>query len=328
MDLFWFPDGMWTKFWGDGSSADPVEPPPDPPVMANWQGLTATWTGYDGSRWDISDPGSGVFITDAGIRGLHMPEITPYASQSPLLHGSRFKGYRIEPRELFLPTFLYSDVSSADWLDRNEAFWRTMHPGQTGLLRITRPDGKSRGLVCRYRNSGDWADEKGAVAGGWALYPITVVAEQPLWMGEPDTRSWEQTPDLDIFPDDDTDDYVLYIASPAQLDTAKMSNPGDEPVRPIWSVYGPFDSVTVGVEGRTITVGPLDAGEARIIDTRPEFLAMYDKNGNEVTDELSEDSQFASIPPGEAVLLSLEMTGGDVGAYVEASVTPLYHRAY
>lgn len=320
-------DVFWTTLWGEGSPIDPIEPPPDPPKVAKWQGVTSTWTGYDGSVWDISNPNSGVLLTNDGVRGLHMPKFTKYRSQSPILHGSRFKGYRGEERSIFWPLLVYSDVSSSDWLDRNEQFWKTMHPGQTGLWTVTRPDGKSRAITCRFEDDGDWTDT-GAVQNGWALYPVSLVAEQPYWMGEPIVRSWKQTADLDFFPDDEPDDYVLYIASSSQLDSAKMSNPGDEPVRPIWTAVGPFDSATVGVEGRTITVGPLEENEVRIIDTRSEFLAMYDKDGNEVTDELSDDSQFASIPPGETVLLSLDMTGGDEGAYVEAAITPLYHRAY
>jgi hypothetical protein len=32
-----------------------------------WQGMKHTWTGWDGSVWDLSDPESGVFLTADGL---------------------------------------------------------------------------------------------------------------------------------------------------------------------------------------------------------------------------------------------------------------------
>lgn len=320
---------FWTTTWGEG---DPVVPgtPPDPlPVPSPWQGITATWTGWDGSVWPITEPASGVFLLNDGIRGMHMPKATKYKSQSPTLHGSQFRGYRFEDRDVFWPLYLYSDTSSIDWLNLNEAFWRTMQPGKTGLWTVTRPDGKSRAIELSFEDDSDWADVHGAVKSGWATYPIRLTAEQPLWMGEPITQTFgDPASDLDFYGGP-TDDYVFYLSSSSSFDTAVIANPGDEPVRPVWRTSGPHGGVTVGLAGRLIEVPALLAGESRVIDTRPEFLAMFDQDGNEVTDELADTSDFTgSIPPGLKVELSVEMVSPGAGASVSVTIVPLFHRAY
>jgi hypothetical protein len=161
---------------------------------------------------------------------------------------------------------------------------------------------------------------------GWASYGITLVAEQPFWEGPAVTRAWqasEPVPFIGGGPSNPTGG--LYISSGSTLGSASMPNPGDEPAWPVWLIHGPTVSVSVGVGGRVIEVPfPLAEGEQLLIDTAPTAQTAIDSDGVERTAELGQ-VEFAPVPPGESVDLSLTMVGQGV---VEAAITPLWHRAW
>jgi hypothetical protein len=78
------------------------------------------------------------------------------------------------------------------------------------------------------------------------------------------------------------------------------------------------------VNGATI-IAPvtLDAGEVMVIDTDPEVQAAY-VGDTDVTIQLTK-AEFAPIPSGESVELSLFMTGTGT---IQAELTPLFERAW
>lgn len=282
------------------------------------------WTGWDGSVWDLTDPRAGVFVQGKGVEGLGMPTFQDWTGESPAVHGQAFRGYRVEPRSVFWPIYLYSDAGSVDWLALDRAFWRSLQPGKHGKWTLETPGGGRRSLSCRFVDDGRKAFQKDPAWRGWESYPVSLIAdENPFWTGDPVRRIWAQSNAVDFYGGA-AKGPPLYIISGSQLSTAKITNDGDLEAWPVWTITGPLTSVTVGVDGATVqwTVTLL-AGDILVIDTDPRVQSAW-LNGVDVTDQLG-TADFAPIPAGLERPLSLTMAG--TGS-VEASITPRYFRAW
>jgi hypothetical protein len=225
-------------------------------------------------------------------------------------------------REVFWPVKVWSDAGSREWVERDRAFWRTLQPSRTGVWTVTHPDGAKRSLTLRVAGDGDPSFDTIPSLRGWAKYGITLVADQPYWEGEPVMRTWAQANQQPFMPATAGAGYTISSGSP--LETATITNPGDVETFLRWEVAGPCTSVTVGVNGATI-IAPvtLDAGEVMVIDTDPEVQAAY-VGDTDVTIQLTK-AEFAPIPSGESVELSLFMTGTGT---IQAELTPLFERAW
>jgi len=293
--------------------------PPAPPEK--WRGLVVKWTGWDGTEWDLTDYRSGVFLQNSGVEGLTMPAHTAWTAGSPAVHGQYYRGHVVEPRTVFWPVHIYGDTSE-EWLSRNAAFWRTMHPGKYGTWSVTTPGGSQRTLSCRFVDDGGHSYGLDPSMAGWASYAVSLIADQPFWLGEPQRRTWAQSDPVDFFgglakgP-------PFRISSGSQLATATITNEGDVEAWPVWTIRGPATSVTVGVDGRTVQWSiTLAEGDTLVIDTDPTVQCAW-LNGVDVTAQLGTAS-FAPIPAGEDRPLSLTMAG--TGS-VQAEITPRYYMA-
>jgi len=298
-----------------------------PPVeTAAWPGFAAmTWTGQDGSEWDMMGS-SGIYL-GMGVRGLTMPPVDRFVSTSPALAGSRWRGARTLERDVFWPLLMWSDEGSEAWVQHDRAFWSTMRPDTTGVWTVRQPNGLARSLRCRYVDDSDHATEIDPTGSGWEVYGIHLVAEQPYWEGDPVTRTWTNDAFVPFFGGSaGAKAPSFFISSGSSLVSATVSNPGDVDAYPVYTVTGPVDSVSVGYAGNTVSLGAVPAGQQRIIDTRPDRLTVTDANGVDKWSELTGDPQFdAPIPPGESVPLSLSMVGSGT---VSLTLTPLYYRAW
>lgn len=294
------------------------------PTVSAWGRLKVTWTGWDGTVWDLSHPfgESGVFLTKGGTRGLHMPPVQRYSDSSPGAQGSHWRGFRAEERDVFWPLYLYSEVGSEHWVAVDRAFWATMRPDKTGVWSVTTPGGGTRTLRCRWVG-GDDSSTHDPTHYGWAVYGVNLVAEQPYWEGKPDRRTWKTANGVDFFNAAAAPPFRISPGS--TLASARMRNPGDVEAYPVWTVTGPTTSVEVGVGGRIIEV-PIELGEGETltIDTRPTEQYAWDQSGADRTSDLGA-VDFAPIEPGASVELSLDMVG--TGS-VSAEITPLYYRAW
>ena len=302
--------------------AAPSFVPPAPGRLVA-QGSSHTWTGWDGSVWDLSGWDSGVSL-GAGVRGLTMPPVQRFTSDSPGVHGSRWRGSRTQEREVFWPLRVFHAAGSQDWLDYDAAFWRTMHPDHTGVWTVTQPNGVARSLRLRCLDDGQQSFDTDPALLGWARYGVTLVAEQPYWEAEPLVRSWKLTAPVPFLGPNGLGP-PFYISQGSTMSKATIDNPGDIDAWPVWTIYGPTDTVTVGVNGRTVSVPfSIPAGGLITIDTRPTAQTALDGMGVEFTAQLG-SFNFAPVPAGRSVPLSLSMVGN---GYVEASLTPLHLRAW
>jgi hypothetical protein len=294
---------------------------PAPPAT-DWAGLRPTWTGWDGSVWDLTDPASGVLLMRGGTRGLTMPPIRRYTSASPAVPGSRWRGAVPDERDVFWPLLVLSETSSQAWVQLDRAFWRTMDPARPGVWAVTHPSGETRRLRCRFVDDGNHTFDLLPVKYGWTRYGVSLVAEAPYWEGTQQVRYFGADPPVLFF----TADASVFALDPEQtVATATMDNPGDVDAYPVWTISGPSDRAVLGVGGRLIEVPfPVPAGKELVVDPRPTAQTAIDSDGNDRTGELGA-VDFAPIPPGESVTLSLELVGD---GFISAALTPLHYRAW
>jgi len=169
------------------------------------------------------------------------------------------------------------------------------------------------------------AATKTRVDAGWTIYGINLTAEQPFWREDPIVRRFTAVAPVSFLGPPG----ILNISSPSQLATATIDNPGKVPGWVVWTCAGPADGYVVGVGGKTIDVPiPLAVGEFLTVWTAPEAMGeVRDGAGVDRTDELGA-AAFTAVQPGDSQPLSLQLIGPGPGAYIEASLTPYYYRAW
>lgn len=323
---------------------------PPPPVQPQklWQRLVMTWTGWDGNAWELTDWTGGLFLTQGGTRGLLMPPVERYASQSPAIAGSSWHGSRTAERECFWPLYVYSDAGSAEWLALDDAFWRTLQPDQLGVWSVTVPDGTTRTLVCRFSEAEDGIDQDPAVR-GWQLYGITLVAEQPYWLGPLSYRHFEVGEGVPAFPADwvsPPDGSVIFISPSTTLASAQIDNPGDLEAPLVYVLEGPWDAgATVGVGTAVNTyASSIPEGQSIVVDMRagahlgawsmatpadlggsPGWWQAVNAASTSVLSNLSRVALNVSVAPGRSRVLSVNATGQ---GRIHAAIEPRYWRAW
>lgn len=287
--------------------------PPVPVVFVPWQGLKHTWTAWDGSVWPISDPRSGAALLADGLEGLGMPEILNYTHDSPVVHGVEWDGWLATGRKVFWHFIIYSgsatdDQPSSDaWLARHRAFWKTMHPGTTGVWTVELPTGEKFSLRLRFVSDGGHSYATDPSKRGWEAYGIELFPEQPFWEGDTIVQSWEAGEQVDFYgPDGSGPDF--FISSSAQVSTAVVTNPGDVEAFVTWTVNGPTTAAVVGIGDDTTTVPfAIPDGSRLVLDTDPRQLTA-ELDGVDVMDQLTEFN-YPALPPGEDVQLNLDLDG-------------------
>jgi len=322
------------------SYAVPEKPPVDPAPA--WSGMPATWTAK-GVTWSLTDRSTGIFLRP-GVRGLGTISTVRHASDSPALPGSRHEGTSVLDREVFWPLRIYSNDGSIEWMLRDRAFWAGMDPDDTGIWELTLPDGAKRSLELRFRDDGDHVRQKNPLRLGWDNYNITLVAEQPYWVGEPEIQSFKAPPTPEAqWP---IDGALVNIASSYSVENATIDNLGDVESFPRWYIDGNVTSAQVGVNGTVVTVPfTVPYGQCLVVDSDPENLGatLYDItvggmdkkpaervfgvdliNPVDKTRQLGEND-FAPIPAGTQVPLSLTLEGSGV---VECLLPSLYRRPW
>lgn len=287
-------------------------------------GFTQSWAGWDGSAWSLTSDSEDGIVLGAGVRGLHMPPVQRFVDESPAVAGSRWRASRALERGVFWPLWLLHDNGGQDWILRDRAFWRTMHPDYPGQWTVTQPTGEYRTLACRWVDSPDQSDIDPALM-GWALYGIEMVAEDPYWRGAPISANFVSGSGSAFFS---TSGSVVTLSPGNLLNNATLTNPGDVDA---WLTFtatadaGGITSVDLGVDGRVVEVPiALTSGQSVTVDTSPSGRWARMGDGTDVTAQLGE-VDFAPLPAGESVPLTLTMTGTGT---VDVSFTPRYWRAW
>lgn len=308
-------------------------PTAPPPRFEPWTRMKHEWVAHDGSRRELSNWKSGVFLTKEGVEGLHMPQETAWVQpQSPVAHGQVYGGGTIDARPVFWPVYLYADAGSDEWRRLDSEFWSTLLPGRYGTWRVTTTGG-TRELTVRAADNGGHAYNHDPHRDGWAKYGIALIADDPFWRAEkPVVQEFNSTAPLGFYggapigePSPGATPFI--ISKGNTLDGAEIDNTGDLEAWPVWRVtatVGDLTDIALGVGDRSVVYpGPITEGSTLTIDTDPlDQQAWLD--GVNVTGQLT-GWGFAPIPSGGAAPLSLSMTG--VGT-VRASIHPRFFRAW
>lgn len=293
--------------------------PPDA-ALAPWAALQHTWTDYNGTEWDLSQGLSGLALAP-GFRGMGMPTIVRYATKAPAVAGSLWRGSVTDEREVMWPLRVFSTAGSQSWLDHNRRFWQTMNPDHTGVWKVTQPSGATRSLTVRFASS-DEDNAEGGELFGWSIYSISLIAEDPYWRGEQVSRQFYAEAGETYYGGDAGGGFgpPYFTGVGNTTDSATITNDGDVSAWPTWTVHGPTTNVTVGLSGRIITFPmTLTDGQYVRIDTHPTDQVAIDHSGSE---RQLGTVEFAEIPPGANVPLSIVMVG--TGS-VEVSIRPPYY---
>lgn len=316
---------------------------PPAPHVSPWTGLELFWTGWDGSEWALTSPRSGRFLRP-GVRGLLMPTYERHSTSSSAVPGSRHRGTSTLDRECFWPLYEYSDKGSADFMEYNRAFWRTMDPDREGTWRAVLPGGEERTLGLKLLSVEDGLNHD-PIQRGWLSSAVTLIADSPYWRGETVAQSWGQSDPKNYYVDDAAraangwgPEVMYYLSSGMAIGNATFTNAGDVEAYPVWTAVGSptTTNVTFGVSGSVVTVPfAIPAGYAVQLDTDPVngqvlWYGPWDAASRTITAPvdrtgmLDPTSKFAAVPAGEDRQLQITMTG--TGA-VMAELTPLYRRA-
>ncbi|MTE24823.1 hypothetical protein [Microbacterium sp. ZXX196] len=261
-----------------------------------------------------------MFLDTRGVEGMHFPTVTKHKSTSRSVPGARVRGWRTEARDVFWPIWIWGERST-EFLEKYEAFFRTIHPVNAGTWRVGF-DGAFRELSLTGTFSDPHAYARDPVFDAWSSYGVTLEAAQPYWSGSPIARSWRSANPVDFF--DPAGSPPFHISPSATFADAQITNPGDVEAYPRWVIEGPLDPVIVGVDGVEVLVPfPLSDGSVLVIDTDPRNVTAT-LNGSDVSQELG-FQRFAPIPPGGSVPLSITAGGG---GRVSIELVPLYFRAF
>ena len=311
-------------------------PPVDMLAVARLpQGMRMTWESWDGETWDVANGTEGVALMP-GVRGLNMPPTRRHTQTSPAVHGSRRTGWIAAEREVFWPLLVFREAGKYDWAKLDGDFWRSMHPNRPGIWSVTDPSGVTRKLTCVYDNDGSHATDILPSIQGWEKYGIYLAAEQPFWVGESLRRGWTGSGGTSFFGSGAPS---FNISTASSASSATINNPGDLDAWPKWTIVGPSTTTTIGIPGRTISV-PFDipAGKALEVDTDPsrQTVIYGDWVPNPLTgfgtiaNQVNRFSDmgaidFASVPAGEAVPLSIVINGSGI---VLMELVPRHFRAW
>jgi hypothetical protein len=287
---------------------------------------SVTLLGCDGSEWNLMDPQSPARL-QAGLGGLHLPSVRHRWSTTNRRSGSRWKGSVIESRAFTLNVFV-GDAEPPfrrgdDWRALDGQFWRALSTDALSTLVVGR-----RRLRFRLGGDNDFDFFKDPSDLGKAVYPISCIAEQPEWFGDVQTALFwpSQVPTQDYYGGGTAPPFTVDVSSLTQR--AYVSNPGDLPSYPKWTIIGPASTVEVGIPGRTIQIPyALVDGDVVIIDTRAQTIT--DPSGNNLWPKMgAAPVDFAPIPPGDRVEIVVGMGSPQAKSAISVELTTRYLRAW
>lgn len=299
-------------------------PIPAPAIPSPWRGMVHTFTDWQGNVWDLTDWSSaGVMLTAEGVRGLSDPQVTDYTDDAAGVDGQRFRGFRVEARDCLWNILVFSDTSSAEFVERDRAFGRALRPGRYGTWTVTLDDGSFRSLRVRAVPGGDTEFDRDPVQAGWAAYQVKLVADDPYWYGATVENPFVVEAATNFTTTEDAAQDGFSVWGGAGVDTASIANDGDVSSWPVWTAADGLTTPIVGVGGKTIALPTVTTGHTFVVDTSPATRTAT-LDGVDATSSLGA-AEFAPVPAGGVQALSITATGTGT---IKAAIRPRYYRAY
>lgn len=292
-----------------------------PPVLNQWPGLKHLLRDGD-TVWDLSAPQTaGVFLTDQGLRGVHLPPINDYVRTAAGVDGQTLRGFQVKARPVFWPLCVYSGEGTHAWLERDKALWASLAPNKTVQWEVVQPTGESRSLAVRVDPRGDDAFNIDPSGRGWHVYGVNLVADDPYWRGRTVFARSGGTETGAFIPETGAPEF--FISGGVPLESLTINNPGDVPAWPVWEARGPHTDLVVSLGGRVVEFPDVLEGQTLVLDTSP-WVRTALLDGEDVTHLLGV-AEFAPVEPGEAQKISASSLGA--GTFT-VSVSPRFYRAW
>jgi hypothetical protein len=283
--------------------------------------------GVDGSTWHLMDLASPAHLL-GGMGGLHLPPATNRWAQTARGSGRRWKGSVLDARRFHMavrvgdpyPPFRIGD----EWRTLDGQFWDALSTDASATLVM---NGQRR-LAFRLDDDNDFDFPKDPALLGKAAYTIGCIADRPEWTGAPVEASFNFAPTVGANYYGTGEGPPFVISTPDITRHATISNIGDLPAYPVWRIIGPATTAVVGVGDRLVTIPfALQAGQQVIIDT--EAQTIVDGTGISLWPSMgSTPVDFAPVPPGGNVEITIGLEDGTSSSEIQVSLTPRYRRAW
>lgn len=253
--------------------------------------LTISLTGAnaDTITFDYSN-----YILTNGLKGFGIPA-TSLRIQDSATDGGIFRHTKRVTREVDLPIMTVgTDRNDVETKLRRLAniLQNSAGPAQ---LTATYADGTILYLNVYY--SGGAETVFGDLAGStYAYWLVTLQAPQPFWQSYIPTQFTvgAGSTGRGLLPALSK----MRVSSSSQLGTVNVTNSGDVPCYPVWTVYGPVDSLNISPIGGTgfSFSGTISAGTIVTIDTYSGTVT--DASGNNLYASLNSAPKFFALQPG------------------------------
>ncbi|WP_157676969.1 hypothetical protein [Auraticoccus monumenti] len=214
--------------------------------------------------------------------------------------------------------------TATEWLEQHRAFTADLHPAFPATWTIRTPDGAARDLQVRL-NADGWSSPYDPLVQLKQRFDLELLGDD-FWLGELVERGWGATGYQGPWFLGPGEGGVVRLAQGQTMGSARVTNPGDDEAWVTWPITGPCTSWTVGVAGRTVTsTKTLLEGETRRLVTASGTLKLLTESGEDVSSAEVAAADWAPIPAGEDVRLTVAMVG--TGS-IYATFRPPYLRAY
>jgi hypothetical protein len=118
-----------------------------------------------------------------------------------------------------------------------------------------------------------------------------------------------------------------YVVTQSTVANQVVSNPGDRPAWPRWTVTGP-GIWTIGTPGHTTVLPSLASGAQIIIDTDPMISTIVDGTGANLWPTIGPRDFSQPVAPGLNQPLVATVSGGGSGSSAVLTFTPTFARAW
>lgn len=313
-------------YGGSAQVTTPSQPDGVVPVWSEDVGsINTTWTDPTGNLFYLNDTSDdrGYFTTDqiGGWGAAPYEIITDPDSRG----GETVRFIRQQPARLTWPLHIWGRTH-LEFVERyraiRRAFLMTVHRGQSGTLRVYRPDGSYREIDAFYEEG--FGGEPGE---NWvsANPVLTLFCPNGAWRGD------EIVPiELQAGSNVDFGTPFLQLSSSQIIGATTITNPGDLVSWPDWTITGPCTGITANNDtlGLTWTVThTLLAGETLTVTTGGTRPGVRGPAGQNLSTALNWPTSFLwGLVPGDNEV-ELIVAGAAAGTEVRAEFHPLYEGA-
>jgi hypothetical protein len=286
-----------------------------------------------GTVWDLR---TGPVRMAPGAQGLGLLSLTDFTTSRGPRGGQRRTGWSVNPQDLVLPMKAgYPGWTARTWDDVDEAWWKDVRPHLDGaILRATYSVGalvKSvREVPVRTKNDGPFQWDQDPSDVETIDFDWNLIADVPWWLGPKQSTPFGITAAGQPFYGAGGYGPPFYISAGNSNGSQSITNPGDVPAWPVWTLNGPIPAFTIThADGSTISGTPnLAVGERLVIDTTEDEKSATriaaDGSTSDFTPSLASWG-WRAIPAGTSTTIGVAISGTG-GATAE--IRPRYFRPF